>query len=200
MTKSILTFAARAAAVVVLAGATHVAAAQHVEDGAFSITLPEGYAAFTKQEQSVNSPDGEIKATNWISKAPTGEAVVVTMSRMPGKILSPMAMIDSTRDSLLKTLSATLESEKKNEASNESLLFFKSAGAVFESRLLVDEDRLFQVLYVGRSEEQRNAPAVTQLFESFDIAEAAPAAAAPVAPAAPAATTTEPAGDSASQE
>lgn len=191
MTKSIFTIAARAAAVVLFAGAAHVATAQHVEAGAFTITLPEGYAAFTKQEQTVPSPDGEIKATNWISKAPTGEAVVVTMSRMPGKILSPEAMIDSTRDSLLKALGATLESEKKADAANESLLFFKSAAAVFESRLVVEDDRLFQLLYVGRSEEQRTAPAVTQLFESFSIAKAEPAVAATpdVAPAAAAAET-----------
>ena len=113
-----------------------------------------------------------------------GEAVVVTMSRMPGKILSPEAMIDSTRDSLLKALGATLESEKKADAANESLLFFKSAAAVFESRLVVEDDRLFQVLYVGRSEEQRTAPAVTQLFESFSIAKAEPAVAAEPAAAA----------------
>jgi hypothetical protein len=189
MTKSILTIAARAAAVVVFAGAAHVATAQHVEAGVFSISLPEGYAAFTKQEQSVPSPDGEIKATNWISKSPTGEAVVVTMSRMPGKILSPGAMIDSTRDSLLKSLNATLESEKKADTANESLLFFRSAGAVFESRLVVEDDRLFQVLYVGRSDEQRTAPAVTQLFESFSIAKAE----APVEPAPAAAPVTPPA-------
>ena len=177
MTKTFMTMAARAMAVVLFAGAAHVAAAQHVEDGAFSITLPEGYSKFTKQEQKA----GEITATNWISKAPTGEAVVVTMSQMTGKILEPQTMIESTRDSLLKTLNATLEKEQAGDDGSDALYFFRSAGAVFESRLVVDEDRLFQLLYVGRSDEQRNAPAVTQLFESFTIAKAEPAEAAPAA-------------------
>ena len=175
MTKSFKTIAARAMAVVFFAGAAHVAMAQHVEDGAFSITLPEGYSKFTKQEQKA----GEITATNWISKAPTGEAIVVTMSQMTGKILSPDAMIESTRDSLLKTLNATLEKEQKGEGEGDALYFFRSPGAVFESRLVVDDSRLFQLLYVGRSDEQRDAPAVTKLFESFTIAKAEPAEAVP---------------------
>lgn len=177
MTNRIMTIAARAMAVLLFAGAAQVATAQHVEDGAFSITLPEGYSKFTKQVQKA----GEITATNWISKAPTGEAVVVTMSQMTGKILEPETMMESTRDSLLKSLSATLEKEQADAVETEALYFFRSPQAVFESRLVVDEDRLFQLLYVGRSDEQRNAPAVAQLFQSFEVAKTAPAEAAPAA-------------------
>src|SRR5690348_8100871 len=49
----------------------------------FAVTLPAGYGEFTRQVQTVPSPEGEIETTSWISKAPTGEAVIVTMSTMP---------------------------------------------------------------------------------------------------------------------
>jgi hypothetical protein len=173
-------------------------------DNPFTITLPAGYGQFAKQAQTVKSPQGDIQTTNWVSKAPTGEAVVITLSQMPGKILDPEKMIATTRDSLLKSLNATLDSEEKRDAGDASArLLFHSAAAFFRSRFVVDDNRFYPVLYVGRSAEQRDQPAVGQLFESFKVAAPAtpaPSAAAPaVAPApvpapapvaAPAATTT----------
>jgi hypothetical protein len=144
------------------------AAAASADDAAtstnpFTITLPAGYGEFAKQVQTAKSPEGEIETTNWVSKAPTGEAVVVTMSRMPGKILDPGKLIASTRDSLLKSLGATLETE------DEQGVRFSSPAAFFQARFNVVGDRFYQVLYVGRSAEQRTAPAVGQLFGSFQI-------------------------------
>src|SRR5688500_2844671 len=75
----------------------------------FTVALPEGYAAFTTQAQKADSPEGEIETRHWLSRAPCGEAVVVTMSRMPGPIENPEKMVSSTRESLLKSLGATLE-------------------------------------------------------------------------------------------
>lgn len=136
----------------------------------FIVALPEGYAPFAAQTQKVDSPEGQIETTNWVSKAPTGEAVVVTMSVMPGPIESPEKMIASTRESLLKSLSATLETEEKREGELPSArLLFRTNAAVFRSRFVVDKDRFYQLLYVGRSDEQRNQPAVAQMFDSFQI-------------------------------
>jgi hypothetical protein len=155
--------------------------AAHADDAGipndiFSVTVPAGYAGFTKQVQTTKSPEGDIETTNWISKAPTGEAVVVTMSRMPGKILDPQKMIASTRESLLKSLGATLESEEPRAGElPSSRLFFRSNAAWFRARFTVLDDRFYQLLYVGRSDEQRNAAAVSQMFESFRIANTAPA-------------------------
>ena len=134
----------------------------------FTLTLPTGYAAFTKQVQTSKSPEGEIEVTNWISKAPTGEAVVVTMSRMPGKVLDPQKLIASTRDSILKSLKATLESEQPADSSTDVL--FNANGTFLRARLTVIEDRVYQLLYVGRSAEQRNATAVGEMFQGFRIA------------------------------
>lgn len=148
------------------------AQAQEVKNETFSITLPEGYGAFAKQAQTVKSPEGEIQTTTWVSKAPTNEAVVVTLSQMPKKILSPDKLISSTRESLLKSLGATAESEQAQD-------IFQSSAAWFRTRYVVEGDRFYQVLYVGRSAEQRSAPAVAALFDSFAViappAEAAPA-------------------------
>jgi hypothetical protein len=157
---------------VVVAAAVPAMAQTQVDKEAFDITLPAGFAEFTKQVQKAESPEGTVETTNWVSRAQTGEAVVVTMSKMPGQILDPVKMMDATRDSLLKSLKATLESEKDLEGENPATLIqFRSEAAVLQSQLLVDDDRLYQVLYVGRTPEQRAAPAVAQLFASFKVAE-----------------------------
>jgi hypothetical protein len=158
MNKLILTLAIVAA--LALPGAINAA------DEPFAINLPAEYAAFSKQVQTLKSAHGNIEATNWVSKAPTGEAIVVTVSKMPGKILNPQKLIDSTRDSLLKSLSATLESQENLPSAR---LLFQGNGAFFRSRFVVGDDRLYQLLYVGRSAEQRSAEAVARIFESFSL-------------------------------
>ncbi len=137
----------------------------------FTIALPEGFGAFATQSQKAQSPEGTIEATNWISKAPSGEAVVVTVSKMPGPIGDAEKAFAGTRDSLLKSLGATLDSETKVEGATATTdLAFRSSGAFLRSRMMVSGDMLVQVLYVGRSEEQRAGAAVTKMFESFAIA------------------------------
>lgn len=155
-----------------------------VQNDSFNVTLPTGFGEFATQKQSTKAADGTIETTTWISKSITGEALVITVSKMPGKILDPAKLMASTKDSLLKSLNAEFESEQAVEGNLPAMnLRFKSGGAAFLlSRLMVDEDRLFQVLYVGRSDEQRNGDSVVGLFDSFQIA--AKAAAEPVAPAA----------------
>ena len=166
------TFLSAVAAFVFVAAAS----AGPVKTDAFSINLPEGFAEFATQAQKAESPEGQIDTTNWISKAPTGEAVVVTVSTMPAPITDAGKAMDGMRDSLLKSLNATLESEQKIDDGKAANVLFKSAGAFLRSKLLVDGNRMVQVLYVGRSEEQRNAPAVAELFQSFAPTALAPAA------------------------
>ena len=142
-----------------------------VSNESFGVTLPAGFTAFTEQKQTTKGENGDIATTTWISKFPTtGEAVVVTMSDMPGKILDPEKMMASTRDSLVASLKATVENEQKIDG--DLAFTFKSNGAnpaYLQSRLVVAEDRLYQILYVGRSEEQRAAQSVVELFSSFKI-------------------------------
>ena len=155
------------AAVLLIAAA---AGADQVSNETFSLTLPPGFGAFAKQTQTTDGKDGKIETTNWVSKAPTGEAVVVTVSKMPGKILNPDQMIHGTRDALLKSLNATIDSEEKIEGEAPAArMQFHSANAFLRSRLVVDNDRLYQLLYVGRSAEQRGASTVGDMFQSFHV-------------------------------
>ncbi len=171
--KKLILGAAASLLLVIVPAIASAADAVAVSNDAFSITLPPGFAAFTSQSQKTTSADGTIETTNWVSKAPTGEAVVVTVSKMPGKILDAEKMTGSTRDSLLKALKATVESEQKvTGAVPGTQVLFKSEGATpafLSARLLVQDNRLYQILYVGRSADQRNAPAIAQVFDSFTI-------------------------------
>ncbi|HEX6096221.1 MAG TPA: hypothetical protein VF432_07860 [Thermoanaerobaculia bacterium] len=136
----------------------------------FVMTLPSGYGEFTRQVQTVPSPEGDIETTTWISKALSTEAVVVTMSTMPAKILDPQKLITSTRASLLESLGATLESEQPRAGDVPSTrVLFRTDAAFFRARFTVVADRMYQLLYVGRSAEQRAAAPVAQMFESFRI-------------------------------
>lgn len=171
MTKPLMT---RGAVALVLAAVLSTAAYANGATEPFTVALPDAYAAFTRQVQITKSPEGDIETTNWISKAPTGEAVIVTVSRMPARILDPQKMIDSTRASLLKSLGATLETEEPRPGElPSSRLLFRTDSAFFRARFTVLDDRFYQILYVGRSAEQRTAPEVGQIFESFRIADAA---------------------------
>ncbi|HEX7149887.1 MAG TPA: hypothetical protein VF618_00245 [Thermoanaerobaculia bacterium] len=141
-----------------------------VQNEIFRLTLPEGYGEFAKQVQTVKSPEGEIESTNWVSKAPTGEAVIVTMNKLPGKILDADKLFASTRESLLKSLNATLESEEKLEGALPSTrVNFSGNGVFFRTRFVAQDDHFYQLLYVGRSAEQRSNAAVGQIFDSFNL-------------------------------
>jgi hypothetical protein len=169
----IRTATAAVSALVVLTVFAPIATADVNDD--FSIRLPDGFSEFAKSAQNSKSPDGTIETTNYISKAPTGEAVVVTVSKMPGKILDPAKLMTSTRESLLKSLKATLETEEDIPGKLPSRrLMFHSDAVFLRSRLVVDADRFYQLLYVGRTSEQRSVPAVAALFDSFTIHTPAP--------------------------
>ena len=141
------------------------AAAQAAEP--FNLTLPTGFGAFTKQTQQA----GKIEVTNWISKSPTGEAIVVTMSKFSGKILDPNKLFASTRDGLVKSQNLTLDSEEKlaGPPASERLSYHAGSNVFLRSRLIASDDRLFQVLYVGHSTEQRDNPAVASMLDNFTI-------------------------------
>ena len=155
------------------------AAAAEIHD-TFDVALPAGFADPAKTTMTSSG----IETTTWVSKSPTGEAVVVSVSKMPARIADPAKLMDSTRDSLLKSVKGTLESEQPVAGDMPSrLLVFRSGTAFLRSRLVVSGDKLYQLLYVGRSEEQRAVPAVMQMFDSFKVT--APAMTSSVAAAPP---------------
>ncbi|HUJ15424.1 MAG TPA: hypothetical protein VL284_16680 [Thermoanaerobaculia bacterium] len=161
------------------AAAAFAAEPTQVQNDQFSMTLPTGFGDFAKQTQTVSSPDGKkTEVTTYVSKSPTGEVAVVSVSKMPGKVDDADKLFASTRDALLKTTNGTLDKEEKLPGSNpgERLWFHSSNGAFLRSRLLVVGDTLYNVLYVGHSEEQRNNPAVASMLDTFMPANAQPVA------------------------
>lgn len=178
---NVVTLAAAAALIGVLPLFAQTPAPTPVQKPDFILTLPPAYAAFTEQTQSMKQGEGTIQMTTYVSKnTTTNEAAVVTVSKMPGKIGDPDKAFASTRDGLLKSLNATLEKEEKlpGDVASERLVFRSNTAPVFlQARLIAKDNRLVQLLYVGRSEEQRNSPGTAQLFDSFHLVDApAPAA------------------------
>lgn len=142
-----------------------------VSNDAFSITLPAGFTAFTSQTKSADSKEGKIDTTTWVAKSSTGQIVIVAMTKMPGRILDPDKMMASTRDALLKSLNATVESEEKIPGSLPAeKLVFKSNTAqpvYVRTNIIVAGDRQYQVIFIGHSDAERTVPAVASMFDSF---------------------------------
>lgn len=142
------------------------ASAGPVSTDFFTVNLPDGYAAPVKSTATQNG----IATSTWIAKAPTGEAVVISVSTMPAKIGDAAKLMDSTRDSLLKSVKGTLDTEQTIAGPMpERDLLFRSGTAFLRSRLVVNGDKLYQLLYVGRTEAERAVPAVAQMFDSFKV-------------------------------
>lgn len=155
------------------------AGADQVTNDAFSVNLPTGFGEFKKETKTVQAKEGKIETNNWISKSPTGEAVIVTVSKMPGKILNPTEMIDGTRDRLLKDLNATVDNERPLPGETHGkLITFHGSNVFLTSQLAVNNDTLYQLLYVGRTADQRSNPSVNDMFQSFHVNVAPPQAAA----------------------
>ncbi len=169
----LLTFAAVAAFAQAPAPAPTPAPSQEpskVTNDAFSITLPAGFTAFTNQTKSADSKDGKIDTTTWVAKSTSGAAVIVAMTKMPGKILDPDKMNQSTRDALVKSLNGSIESEQplSGNVKGESLLFKSNSAPVFaRAQLLVSGDRQYQVIFIGHADADRNATPVNAMFDSF---------------------------------
>jgi hypothetical protein len=141
-----------------------------VTNDAFSITLPAGYTAFTNQTKSADSPEGKVDTTTWVAKSTAGQAVIVAMTKMPGRILDPDKMIGSTRDALVKSLNATVENEEKlpGDLKAENLLFKSNSAPIFaRARLIVAGDRQYQLIFIGHADAERTDPAVGAMFDSF---------------------------------
>ena len=136
----------------------------------FQVTLPTGVGTFANSSQTAKSPSGDIKISNWISKSPTGEAIVISVTKMTGKILNPGQQMSNTTDALVKSVNAMVDSQEKIDGPVPALrVKFHTASAYMRARLMVQGDELYQILYVGRTPEQPANPAVDTLFQSFAI-------------------------------
>lgn len=149
-----------------------------VEEESFAVTLPDGFSKFAKKQQTVKSESGDIQQVTFVSTAPDGDAVIVTYGEMSGKILDPQATMKSGRDSLINSLRANLASEREleidgNPALSISFSAEKPRPIFARTDLVVAGPRMYQVIYLGGTQEDLTSVATEMFFSSFDIDEAA---------------------------
>lgn len=166
-----------AAAFLTLAVAAIGFAQTPVEQDSFSITLPAGFGEFAHQAQTVKSENGNIQQVTYVSKGLQGNAVIVTHGTMSGKILEPAKMMESGRDSLIKSLGAKLESEKQFEIDGKPAMSIsfsaeKPRPIFARTDLVVAGPRMYQVIFLGSSAEVLASESTQAMFQSFDIKEA----------------------------
>jgi hypothetical protein len=149
-----------------IAIAMTASAALAQSDAPFSIQLPPGFGEFAKSTHNAQS----IETTSWLSKGAGNAAVVVTVSKFPKKINTPVKLLDSTRDGLLKSTNATLDSDDTVSTNPPTRrLVMHSSAAWVRAKLIAKSDMLYQVIFIGRSADAPNAGPVSQMFDGFQI-------------------------------
>jgi hypothetical protein len=153
-----------------------VAQAGQVKGDAFSVTLPDGFGSAQQQKQTVDSPSGPINVVTYIAKADDGSAVILGYSEFSGKITDPAATLSSGRDSLLQSLGATAKNERDVEVSGHPARTFNYSATqprtVFgRTDLVVVGPRMYQLIYLGFTQEALQKADVQGMFTSFKVQE-----------------------------
>src|SRR5688500_3628219 len=152
-----------------------------IAEEAFAIVLPSTFTRASRKTSTATVEAGPIQTTNWIYRATTGELVIVAVSQLPAPVLDPAKMLTNARDALVKSLAGRLESEEvlAGDLPARRVLFRSDSPSpsFLRSRLILNHDRFYQLLYAGPSPEQRSGDEVSQVFESFRIVPAPQAAA-----------------------
>ncbi|MDX1584045.1 MAG: hypothetical protein R3338_10650 [Thermoanaerobaculia bacterium] len=157
-----------------------VASAESVSEEEFSIDLPSWCGQATKQEQQIESPSGPIDVVTYLAKGDDGAACIVTYSELSGPITDSAGTIESSRDSLLQQLNVDVEGEKDIKVSGfegRSINFMTADPRPIFGRtdLVVADDRLYQVIYIGFTAEARDKIQDSSLFTSLEILSPEPA-------------------------
>lgn len=151
-----------------------VATAEKLSEEEFSIELPSLCGQAQMQKQQVDAPSGPIDVVTYVARGEDGSACIVTYSELSGPITDAAATIDSGRDSLLTQLNVQLERESHidvNGFEGRSFQFSTSDPRPVFGRadMVVADDRLYQVIYIGYTTDARNAVEASTLFGSLDI-------------------------------
>ena len=148
--------------------------ASAAETSRFKVALPDGFSEFAAtKSQAGESTTGKVEAENWLSRSKTGEAVVVTVTHLPSKVERPAELLTGARVTLLKMFRSELEREQSipGTRNTSEYVFHSIEGAplFFRARVTANPDSMVQMIYVGRSEAQRDAAQVGRMFQSFQI-------------------------------
>ncbi len=149
-----------------------------VELDGLSVSLPAGFEEFAKDEKTVESDSGPIRNVTYVSKSAAGEAIIVSFSEFSGPLLNPNQMMTSGKDSLLKGANAKSESEEPRELDGQPglhLLFSADQPRPLFGRgqYGVQDDRMYQLIYLAGSPDRRISPDAELFFASIDLKEEA---------------------------
>jgi len=186
--------AALVAGATLLSGA---AVAETVRNDEFRLTFPNWCGGVQKQEQKVGTPSGDqLNVVTYKAAAENGAPCILSYSEFPGVITDPESTMDNGRDEFLRSLGipAKIENQKDVKVNGQPGLSFRFSAdqprPIFgRTDLVVSGNRLYHLIFVGFSAEQRTEAESSEFFRSFFVE--APAAAAPRARAQAEATSAE---------
>jgi len=151
-----------------------IALAENVDTDRFHVDFPDWCGKVAKKEQDVDSPSGPIHQVTYVGKATSGAACIVTFSELKATINDPSAMMQSGRDSLIGSLKAKLESEKNLTIAGQpgmSILYSATEPRPIFARtdLIVRDHRMYQLIFLGYTQEQRQQAEASSFFSSFRL-------------------------------
>ena len=150
--------------------------------GKFSIKLPAGFPQPIEESTPLPLPDGNGSVDLKTFSSQTEDkanAAMFSYSDMTGKLETKgreKAMLDASRDNVLKEMNATLEKEQDiNIDGNPGrmMIFSLSDGTeTYQGRLhmYVVGPFSYQVMYISKDRAALESPAVNAYFDSFKLA------------------------------
>ena len=170
-------------------------AAGRIEEKEFSVALPAGFSEPAKQEKTVDSPSGPITQVTYVSKGQDGSAIILGYSEFAAEITDPAETMNSGRDEFTKAINASYTDEREKVVAGYPARSFLYAAAEPQAMfgradLVVAGPRMYQLIFLGASQDGVGAPEITNFFRSFALttpaastqASAKPAQSAPPTP------------------
>lgn len=150
------------------------------EAGKFSIKLPAGYGQPKEETQPLPLPGGGSVDLNTFSSSSGDNAAMFSYSDMTGKADfagKEKAMLDASRDNVLKSMNATLEKEediKIGDHPGRRMIFSLPASATetYQGRLemYVVEPFSYQVMFISKDRAALESADINNYFSSFKLA------------------------------
>jgi hypothetical protein len=144
-------------------------------EGRFAVEFP---TPPVRAESPVETPAGPATMHTHTAKGPSAAYVVAWADYPPEALQADLEqMFDQTRAGLVANLRGELVSEEKLEIQGRPgralTLRVGGAGTVLEARLVLVDERLYQVAVVN-SEGHADTPEAQRFFRSFEILESSP--------------------------
>ncbi|MBN3947899.1 MAG: hypothetical protein HWQ38_16125 [Nostoc sp. NMS7] len=144
-------------------------------DGRFSILMPGNPNRNTQYQKTYM---GEITLKIFVAQPPKQQvAYIVAYNDFPysyGEMADPQTLLNNARDMALKTTKSHLISQGNIRSSNnhpgKEIEYINSGGKITRSRMYVAEGRLYQVMAITTTKQQKTlAKTITGYLNSFHV-------------------------------